>query len=360
MDRLVETMRQADELARVHGDKRQQAWAVNFLSFALWLVSEHQSGLRSAEEAVRLADELDDFTLSLSARFNQAVMLHATGAVRDATEIYTAIVTSLTGERELKSFGWPGIASIMILGFLTWSRVILGEFERARQAAHQAMALVDRIRDHESVVGYSKAYAYWGVGVYQSATGQVQAAIDSFEAASRIVHETDIVFPISTQWLALAYIQGGRASDALALLLDAEKEWGGLFLFGLHHYMALAEAHLSLGAVGEARTAIGRAQEIAEHRGELAHLAQVFRLRGSIEAADPSSDPRVVRDLYERAIELARPRGLRPLVAQCLAGMAEAWQLESDVATAADYRAQAQRIFDELGLPSNPSSYPRR
>jgi tetratricopeptide (TPR) repeat protein len=304
---------------------------------------------------VRLTNDLDDFALDLFARFIQALLLHVTGAVRDATEIYTAIVTSLTDERELYKFGWPGIASIMILGFLTWSLVMLGEFERARQAASRAMELVDRIRDHESVVAYSKVYAYWGFGLYQSATSQVQAAIDSFEAASLVVRQTDTFIPISPHWLALAYTQGGRASDALALLLDAEKEMArsssGRFPFRVHHYMALAETHLSLGAVAEARTAIGRAQEMAEHTGELAHLAQVFRLRGSIEAAERSSDMRAARAFYERAIELARPRGLRPLVAQCLVGMAEAWQVEGDVATAADYRAQAQRIFDELGIP---------
>jgi hypothetical protein len=124
--------------------------------------------------------------------------------------------------------------------------------------------------------------------------------------------------------------------------------------------MALAQSHLALGAVGEPRTAISRAQEIAERRGELVNLAQVLRLRGNIEAADPSLNRRVARALYERAIELARPRGLRPLVAQCLAGIAEAWQDEGDVATAADYRAQAQRIFDELGFSSSLSSRPIR
>jgi hypothetical protein len=103
------------------------------------------------------------------------------------------------------------------------------------------------------------------------------------------------------------------------------------------------------------RRQVGRAQKIAEHTGEFAHLAQVFRLRGSIEAADRSSNMRAARAFYERAIEFARPRGLRPLVAQCLAGMAEAWHVEGDVVTAADYKAQAQLVFDELKVLSSPS-----
>lgn len=356
-------MRQADELARADGDKRQQAMAASSLSYALLLIGQFQSGLRSAEEAVRLANELDDFALGLSARFNQAILLHVTGAVRDATEIYTAIVTSLTGERELNRFGWPSIPSILTLALLTWSLVTLGEFERVSQTAGRAMALVDRIRDHDSVMASSKINAYWGFGVYQSAIGQVQPSIASFETAHLFARQTDVTFAFSTAWLASTYSQGGRESEALALLLDAQKKKiarSSGRLFELPHYMALAESHLALGAVGEARTAIGRAHEIAEQRGELANLAQAFRLRGSIEAADLASDARATSVWYERAIELARPRGLRPLVAQCLAGIAEAWQVEGDLAAAADYRAQAQRIFDELGVPSSLSSDPRR
>ena len=355
----VETMRQADELARVHGDKRQQVWAASQLSFALWLIGEHQTRLQSAEESVRLTNDLDDFALDLFARFIQALLLHVTGAVRDATEIYTAIVTSLTGERELNRFGWPGIASIMTLGFLTWSLVMLGEFERARQAASRAMALVDRIRDHESVVAYSKAYAYWGFGLYQSATGQVQAAIDSFEAASLIVRQTDTVIPISPHWLAWAYTQGGRASDALALLLDAEKEMAcsssGLFPYRVHHYMALAETHLALGAVAEARTAIGRAQKIAEHTGELPTWLRSFGL-------GVASKRPIVHPICALPAPFMNAPSNSPVPEVCARWLLNVWlawrrlgMSKVMLLTAADYKAQAQLVFDELKVLSSPS-----
>jgi hypothetical protein len=35
--------------------------------------------------------------------------------------------------------------------------------------------------------------------------------------------------------------------------------------------------------------------------------------------------------------------------------MAEAWHVEGDVVTAADYKAQAQLVFDELKVLSSPS-----
>ena len=175
------------------------------------------------------------------------------------------------------------------------------------------MKLVDRIRDP-----YSTVYAYIGEGLYQSGIGHASGAIAAFEAAHRITQQADIVLPIATAWLGAAYAQGGRPRDALVLLMEAERKgayrFGGLYN-AIHHYMALAQAHLAVGALPAAQTAIGRAQEIAEQAGELVHVASVFRIRGRIEAADPASGARAACAFYQRAIDIARPLGLRPLIA---------------------------------------------
>jgi tetratricopeptide (TPR) repeat protein len=348
IDRLVTVLSEANALAHKLGDKRRLAATTSQLSGALWLAGKHQAGLQSAEQAVRLADELNDFVLRLASRFNRANLLHATGALREASDLYTAIIDSLGGELELKRFGWSGIPSILTRGFLTWSLVSLGEFERARQTKDRAMELVGQLRDP-----YSTVYAHIGEGLYQSAMGYAQSAIAAFEAAHHITQQADIVLPIATAWLGDAYVQGGRARDALVLLMEAERKgayrFGGLYN-AIHHYMALAQAHLADGDLPAAQTAIGRAQEIAEQAGELAHLASVFRIRGSIEAADPASGARAACDCYQRAIDIGRPLGLRPLIAHSLAGMAKACEAAGDGAAAANHREQARQLFDELGL----------
>ena len=348
IDRLVAVMSEADALARALGDKRRLAATTSQLAGALWLAGKHAAGLRSAEQAIRLADKLDDFVLRLSARFNRANLLHAIGALREAVDLYTAILDSLGGELELTRFGWPGIPSILARGLLTWSLVLLGEFDKARQTKDRAMKLVDRIRDP-----YSTVYAHIGEGLYQSGIGHTSAAIAAFEAAHSITQQADIVLPIATAWLGAAYAQGGRPRDALALLMEAERKgayrFGGLYN-AIHHYMALAQAHLAVGALPEAQTAIGRAQEIAEQAGELAHVASVFQIRGSIEAADPASDAKAACACYHRAIDIARPLGLRPLIAHSLAGMADACEAAGDEPAAAAHREQARILLDELGL----------
>jgi class 3 adenylate cyclase/tetratricopeptide (TPR) repeat protein len=348
VERLVSVMREAAAHAQVLGDKRRLAATTSQLASALWLAGEHAAGLRSAEEAVRLANELDDFVLRLSARFNQANLMHATGELKEAVRIYSEIVDSLGGELELKRFGWPGIPSVLSRGLLTWSLVSLGEFDKARQTKDRAMALVRHIREP-----YSMAYAYMGQGLYQAAVGEPEAAIESFEAAHRITQQADIVLPISTAWLGAAYVQGGRAADALSLLLDAERRSayrsGGLYNW-IHHYSALAQAHLAVGDIAAARTAIGRAEKLAEDTGELAHLASALSVRGTIEAADPASSADAASACFRRAIEIARPRGMRPLIAHSLAGLTRSCAMAGDAAAAARHEAEARRLFDELRL----------
>ncbi|WP_421996295.1 adenylate/guanylate cyclase domain-containing protein [Reyranella sp.] len=348
IERLVEVMHQATALAHELGDKRRMAATTSQLASALWLAGKHATGLRSAEEAVRLANELDDFVLRLSARFNQANLLHATGEIGDAARLYGEIIDSLPGELQLKRFGWPGIPSVLSRGLLTWSLVTLGDFERARRTKDEAMALVDRVREP-----YSMVYAYMGQGLYFAAVGKAAEAIESFEAAHRITQQADIVLPISTAWLGAAYVQGGRATDALALLLDAERKSayrsGGLYN-SIHHYSALAQAHLAVGDLAAAYTAISRAEEIAEETGEMAHLASALCIRGAIEAADPATLPQAAAACYRRAIEIARPRGLRPLIATALVGLARSSARAGDDATAATHEAEASRLNDELGL----------
>ena len=51
---------------------------------------------------------------------------------------------------------------------------------------------------------------------------------------------------------------------------------------------------------------------------------------------------------------------MRPLIGQCLAGITKACEAAGEVAAATDYREQAQHIFDEQRLPSNPSLYPHQ
>ena len=190
-------------------------------------------------------------------------------------------------------------------------------------------------------------------GFYQLAIGKSEEAIESFEVAYRIFQRDNGIMPISSAFLGAAYVQVGRPTDALALLLEVEQKdtYGSAFM-RTHNYMALAQAHLSMGALPLAQAAIGSAEKISGEARALGQLAAVLQIRASIAAADPAMTANSTCAIYQRAIDIGRPCGMRPLVAQCLAGMAQACEASGDVAAAATYNDEARHLFDELGLPA--------
>ena len=122
--------------------------------------------------------------------------------------------------------------------------------------------------------------------------------------------------------------------------------------------MALAQAHVAMGALPLAYAAVSRAEEIAEGAQAPAYQAAALQIHGSVAAKDPAMKPDGICAIYRHAIDVARPCGMRPLIAQCLAGMAQACEAAGDVAAAADYGNQARKLFDEMGMP--PDSPMRR
>ena len=348
IDRLVTIMSEANALAHELGDKRRLAATTSQLSGVLWLAGKHEAGLQSADQAVRLADELNDFVLRLASRFNRANLLHAIGALREASDLYTAIIESLAGDLELKRFGWSGIPSILTRGFLTWSLVSLGEFERARQTKDRAMALIVQRADP-----YSTVYAYIGEGLYQSAMGHAQSAIAAFEAAHHITQQADIVLPIATAWLGDALCpgrpparcagpaDGGRAQGRLPVRrpLQRDPPLHGAGPGASRRGRVAAGANRHRPRPGNRRA--GR--RAWPSGGGFSHPRQHRSGRPRIRCAAACA-------CYQRAIDIARPLGLRPLIAHSLAGMAKTCEAAGDGAAAAKYRQEARRLFDELGL----------
>ena len=100
----------------------------------------------------------------------------------------------------------------------------------------------------------------------------------------------------------------------------------------------------------------------------LAHLIAVLRgdrTPGDGDLAPLADDPGAAPDLADvhgqdearRALEIARARGMRPLVARCLAELALSCTASGDATAAAQHADEARRLMIELGLatPDSPA-----
>ena len=348
VDRLIAVMRDADELARLIGDKRRQAATLSQLSSGLWLSGQHRTGLQYADMAEKLASDVQDFSIGLAAKFNRATLHHALGMVREAAEIYGSILDTLDGDLEYKRFGWTALPSVLTCGFLTWCAVDLGDFPLAKQTVDRAMRIVDVVREPYSVV-----YAHLADGLYQMGLANTRDAVTAFETAKAVAESSQMQLPIATAWLAAAYVQAQRAQEALSLLADADKagtyKHGGMYNW-VHHHLSLARAYLHLGRIDEAQATIARAQEIALAADEVVHLGLAYKTQGDIATVAMTEGGEIARRAFSRALSIAKPRGLRPLEAHCYAGLASLEDRLGRASEAARNREKAEQAYEAIGL----------
>lgn len=348
MDRLMTVLREADELSQHIGDKRRQAAAQSQLAVGLWLAGQHRQGLDYAEKAAMLAGEVDDFAILLRARLARAHLHHALGMVRDAADMYAAILSMLPGELAYKRFEGPVLPSVLAHGFLAWCAIDLGDFALAKSTTDAAQRIIDEVPHPYSVV-----WVYLARGLYHAARRETGDAITAFETAQTLNERSEMRLPNAIAWLAAAYLQDGRARHALRLLSKADRaatyKSGGKYNW-IHHRLSLAQAHLALGDIAAARAEIAQAQQLAEAAGEVLHLGWALKIRGDVESVTLEAGGRPAARAYADAVAIAAPRGLRVLEAHAHAGLARLLSRAGRGGEAGSHRARAVALYRDLGL----------
>jgi tetratricopeptide (TPR) repeat protein len=116
---------------------------------------------------------------------------------------------------------------------------------------------------------------------------------------------------------------------------------------------------LALGDIGLAQAAIARAEELAAAAEEIVHLAWASKVKGDIATAAVSDAEEIAGRAYARALDIAGPRGLRPLEAHCYAGLAHLNARLGRPDEATRHYLKAQEIYRTLGVRSAVAEHPR-
>jgi hypothetical protein len=110
----------------------------------------------------------------------------------------------------------------------------------------------------------------------------------------------------------------------------------------------LGRACLLLGRLDEGLRLGGRAIEFAPHHPGCASHA--LRLLGDIATHPDRFDAAVGETHYRQALALAEPRGMRPLVAHCHAGLAKLYRRTGKREQAQEHLATATTMYCEMGM----------
>jgi tetratricopeptide (TPR) repeat protein len=161
------------------------------------------------------------------------------------------------------------------------------------------------------------------------------------------------MLPIVVASSASILAQLGEATEALDRLREGERlleeqTARGVVLLRGWDYHLLGRGWLELGQPDEAQRLGVRAVEASPaHAGFAAHA---LRLLGDIASHPDRVDAQRAEVHYREALELAEPRGMRPLIAHCHLGLGKLYRRTGQGEQAQEHLATATTMYREMGM----------
>jgi tetratricopeptide (TPR) repeat protein len=220
-------------------------------------------------------------------------------------------------------FGRPAPASIYDRYWFAISLAQLGRFAEAIECEAEAIRLGEPTRRV-----FPMALTYLGATTLHILKGDWVKARSLIEHGIGVLRTGNIVLhlPLAVASSAWVLAQLGDAREALNRLREGEQLAERLTARGTvgsfaRVYQSLGRACLLLGRFDEAQSMADRAIELSPaHPGFAAHA---LHLLGDIAIHPERFDAETGEAYYRKALTLAEPRGMRPLVAHCHLGCAK-------------------------------------
>jgi transcriptional regulator with AAA-type ATPase domain/predicted ATPase len=347
---------EADELARGLNDARRRGLVAVARCHYFFIMSRHAEAVSTGEEALSVARAIGDRAIERDATLYLGIVHGATGAYGKAVELLRATLAAYEMADARLSARDRIVSRPTARTYLARYLAELGEL---RAAADQATIGMKASEAGDSP--WLLATCYFGVGTVELRRGDFRVAISSLERALELCrsHYLQSWFPAVGASLGYLYANTGRPTEGLALVEQATANADRMHVGASYSLWLtyLADAHLRLGQFEEAQRAAEAALERARKHGEQGHEAWALFLLASVAARAGASGADAVEKIFEHAIGLAGALGMRPLLAYCHAGLADACDVLGRPERAAEARARAQRIREEIGMIS-PGSAP--
>jgi DNA-binding NtrC family response regulator/tetratricopeptide (TPR) repeat protein len=346
--RILECLREAEALARTLGDQRRLGEASAYLTDYFRLMGDQDRAIEYGQQALAIADSVDEFRLRLRANTYLGQTYHALGAYRRAAGFLTRNVDMLDGDRMLQSYGFAQFPSVHSRTCLVWCLTELGEFDDGARIGRDAVHIAESV-DHP----FSLATADAGIGSLHVRQGNVEAGITILERGLELCRtwKLSLWFPPIAWALGVGYSLSGRVAEAVPLLERAVEQSEGMRLGGWHSRVltGLGHAYLLAGRLGDALQATSRALEIAREHKERGHEAWAWRLLGEVSLRSELSVPDAEQAIH-RALTLATELEMRPLAAHGRLGLGRWFRRAGKRADAEAHMRAAAQLYGELGM----------
>jgi len=246
--------------------------------------------------------------------------------------------------------GLTASASVYNRWLLIMSLVELGRFAEAAEYEAEVVRLAETTQ-HSFTCGM----AHWAAGTLHILKGDWAKARPSIERWMAAVQTGNIVLhlPAALASSALVLAQLGEASEALYRLshgvqLLERQEASGIAAHRGWTSLPLARTCLLLGRLDQARLLTDPVIESLPSQPGFA--AQALQLLGDVETHPDQFNADSGEAHYRKALALAEPRGMRPLVAHCHLGLGKLCRRTGKRQEAQEHLASATTMFRMMDM----------
>jgi tetratricopeptide (TPR) repeat protein len=346
----LERLREAESLAERLNDDRPRARVCAALTNAHSHLGELDQALVTGTRALAIAERLGDLRLRIQATIYLAQAHYHRGDHERVVELATDILAALPADSVHESFGGNVPMSVFARNWLVLSLAELGRFAEAAQYEAEALRLTEAT-NHAATVGEAHVAAGW-LHLRKGEWAKVRSLIEPGIAAFR-TGNIALNLPRTVANSAWVLAQVGEASEALTRLCEGEELLERQAARGIvaRHgdaYHSLGRADLLLGRLDEAR-------RLGEHAVESSPVqpgfaAYAMHLLGDIATHPDRFDAERGEAHYRKALALAEPRGMRPLVAHCHLGFGKLYRRTGNRKQAQDHLTTATTMYREMDM----------
>jgi class 3 adenylate cyclase/tetratricopeptide (TPR) repeat protein len=347
-DRIRDVLAEAEALVTALDDRRRLGRGYSYLSHYAWIaVGDNRRAHEYAHRALALARADAAPSLEIVANFYLGQIGYGRGDLHDAVSALARNIAMLPATSVSGPF--DVFYAVLSRGWISHPYSDLGDFAEGLALASEALRIAETTRNPVHLVS-----AYVGLGRLHLWRGDLRRAVELGQRGRAVEQVDDLGWvPMLAAVLGPALVMMGRVSEGLRLQEEALDlyETRKMKVYKSLHLVHLGEAYLQAGRAADALARASEARDRARRWEERGFEAWALRLLGEIASTSaPDDDGSTGAAYYRQARSLAEELGMRPLAAHCHLGLARLYHRTDQRRDAQEHFTRATTMYRDMGM----------